>query len=59
MRADICSICKKQIKDFDQFLVIGYGSPQPLYTLCSQCGMPVIDLLERHGLQRLSRVIES
>jgi hypothetical protein len=45
-----CAICKKRIKDFDRYLVIGYGISWPQYSLCSKCGAPIAVLLEQHGL---------
>lgn len=51
MRLDVCSICKKAIKDFSQFLEIGFGIPQPQYVLCKDCGQPLIEFLEAHGLK--------
>ena len=45
-----CAICKKTIRDFDHYLAIGYGIPLPLYSICDNCGSPVIAFLEEHGL---------
>jgi hypothetical protein len=44
-------ICKKIIKDFDCYIVIGYGIPLPQYSMCSDCASPVITFLETHGLR--------
>jgi hypothetical protein len=52
-----CSICKKKITNFKRYLEIGYGFPQPEYRLCAQCGKPVIELLEKHGLKSFAELV--
>jgi hypothetical protein len=45
-----CAVCKKRIKDFDHYLVVGYGIPLPQYSICQSCAKPVILFLEQHRL---------
>jgi hypothetical protein len=53
---DTCAICKRPITDFDRFVTVGYGLPEPMYTLCPGCAAPVTRLLDEHGLRRFSEL---
>jgi hypothetical protein len=55
-RLDTCAICKHPITNFDQVVAVGYGLPEPMYTLCAECAAPVTRLLDEHGLRRLSEL---
>jgi hypothetical protein len=50
MRLNRCDICRQQITNPNEQIVLGYGIPELQYSFCPICAKPVIAFLKRHRL---------